>query len=110
AVSVPIVGGGVDGARGRASAWRLWAVGPGARAGDEREPMSAEPHDPTSARVHRWSWGTAGLWVVRYGIGAAMVIAGIVLLVSSSQFGVDGFAMAVGGGLAVLMINVLFRF
>lgn len=39
-----------------------------------------------------------------------MVIAGIVMLiVSPAGLGVDGFAMAVGGGLAVLMINFLFR-
>jgi hypothetical protein len=51
-----------------------------------------------------------GMFVVRYGIGIVMVIAGIVMLVvSPSGLGVDGFAMAVGGGLAVLMINFLFR-
>jgi hypothetical protein len=48
--------------------------------------------------------------IVRYGIGAVMVIAGIVMLiVSPAGLGVDGFAMAVGGGLAVLMINFLYR-
>jgi hypothetical protein len=39
-----------------------------------------------------------------------MVLAGIVLLViSPSGNGPTGFAMAVGGGLAVLMLNFLFR-
>jgi hypothetical protein len=38
-----------------------------------------------------------------------MVIAGVVLLVAVPGTGVDGFAMAVGGGLAVLMLNMLFR-
>ena len=48
--------------------------------------------------------------LVRYGLGAVMIIAGIVLVaVNPGGFGVDGFAMAVGGGLAVLLINVLFR-
>jgi hypothetical protein len=48
--------------------------------------------------------------VVGYGLGAVMVIAGIVLVAANpGGFGVDGFAMAVGGGLAVLLINVLFR-
>jgi hypothetical protein len=48
--------------------------------------------------------------IIRYGIGAAMVLAGIVMLiVSPSGLGVDGFAMAVGGGLSVLLINFLFR-
>lgn len=47
---------------------------------------------------------------VRYGIGAVMVGAGLVLLIlNPGGFGVDGFALAVGGGLSVLMINFLFR-
>ena len=48
--------------------------------------------------------------IVRYGIGAVMVIAGIVMIVvNPGGVGVDGFALAVGGGLSVLMINFLFR-
>jgi hypothetical protein len=50
-----------------------------------------------------------GLWLVRYGIGVVMVLAGIVLLVAVPGTGVEGFAMAVGGGLAVLLLNLLFR-
>jgi hypothetical protein len=51
-----------------------------------------------------------GLIVVRYGLGVAMVIAGIVMVaVNPGGFGVDGFAMAAGGGLSVLLINFLFR-
>jgi hypothetical protein len=39
-----------------------------------------------------------------------MVLGGIVVLVvSPAGMGVDGFAMAVGGGLAVLVLNFLFR-
>ena len=58
--------------------------------------------------------GSSGssLWtnIVRYGIGAVMVIAGIVLVViNPGGFGVDGFALAAGGGLSVLLINWLFR-
>ena len=50
------------------------------------------------------------LTAIRYGIGAVMVIAGLVLLIANpGGFGVDGFALAVGGGLSVLMINYLFR-
>jgi hypothetical protein len=49
------------------------------------------------------------MFVVRYGIGIAMVIAGIVLLITVPGTGVDGFALAVGGGLAVILLNVLFR-
>ena len=48
--------------------------------------------------------------VLRYGIGGVMVLAGVVLLiVNPGGFGVDGFAMAVGGGLSVLLINFLYR-
>jgi hypothetical protein len=50
------------------------------------------------------------MFIVRYGIGGVMVLGGIVLLaVSPAGLGVDGFAMAVGGGLSVLMINFLYR-
>jgi hypothetical protein len=48
--------------------------------------------------------------MVRYGIGGVMVLGGVVMLiVNPGGLGVDGFAMAVGGGLAVLMINFMFR-
>jgi hypothetical protein len=50
------------------------------------------------------------LFVLRYGIGGAMVIAGIVLLITNSGgFGVDGFALGVGGGLSLIMLNALYR-
>lgn len=46
----------------------------------------------------------------RYWLGGLMVFAGIVcLIVNPSGFGTEGFSMAVGGGLAVLLLNVLFR-
>ncbi len=51
-----------------------------------------------------------GLVALRYGIGGVMVLAGIVMLVvDPSGLGVDGFAMAAGGGLSVLLINFLYR-
>ncbi|MBV9803890.1 MAG: hypothetical protein JO130_11890 [Solirubrobacterales bacterium] len=51
-----------------------------------------------------------GLAILRYGIGAMMVLAGIVMLIiDPSGLGVDGFAMAAGGGLSVLLINFLYR-
>ncbi len=68
--------------------------------------VSSETNQPP----HRVTPASAGLFFVRYGIGAVMVIAGIVLLITVPGTGVDGFAMAVGGGLAVVLINVLFRF
>jgi hypothetical protein len=53
---------------------------------------------------------SAGMLILRYGIGAVLVLAGIVmLLINPGGFGVDGFAMAVGGGLSVLLINFLYR-
>jgi hypothetical protein len=51
-----------------------------------------------------------GLLLLRYGIGGVMVVAGIVMLIiDPSGLGVDGFAMAAGGGLSVLLINFLYR-
>lgn len=48
--------------------------------------------------------------IVRYGIGGAMVLAGVVMLiVSPSELGAEGFGMAAGGGLAVLLLNLLYR-
>jgi hypothetical protein len=48
--------------------------------------------------------------IVRYGIGGVMVLAGIVMLiVAPSDLGVEGFGMAAGGGLAVLLLNLLYR-
>ena len=53
---------------------------------------------------------TGGFTDVLLKRGAAMVIAGIVIVViNPGGFGVDGFALAAGGGLSVLLINYLFR-
>ena len=47
---------------------------------------------------------------VRYGIGAVMIAGGIVTLaVSPAGLGVDGFAMAAGGGISVVLFNVMYR-
>ena len=51
-----------------------------------------------------------GLLVIRYGLGGLMVLGGVVMAaVSPAGLGVEGFAMAVGGGLSVILFNVLFR-
>ena len=48
---------------------------------------------------------------VRYGLPAALVLAGFaVLIVDTGARRFDGFAMLVGAGLSVALINVLFRF
>jgi hypothetical protein len=52
----------------------------------------------------------AVIWI-RYGLPAVLVVAGFVLLfVADDGIKWDGFAMCVGAGLAVLLMNVLFRF
>ena len=51
-----------------------------------------------------------GLFLVRYGLGAVMILGGVaVLILSPANLGVDGFAMAVGGGLSVVLISFMFR-
>lgn len=63
-----------------------------------------EPHNDQSEPT------SAGMLVVRYGLGGLMILGGaIVLVVSPAGLGVDGFAMAVGGGLSVLLLNFMFR-
>jgi hypothetical protein len=53
---------------------------------------------------------SVGMFTVRYGLGAVMVIGGVVMLIiSPAGLGFDGFGMAVGGGLSVVLFNVLFR-
>ena len=50
------------------------------------------------------------LRLVRYGLPAGLVVAGFVLLVAAPESTrYEGFAMCVGAGLALLLLNVLFR-
>ena len=47
---------------------------------------------------------------IRYGLPAALVVAGFVILIlADGAVRWDGFAMCVGAGLSVLFLNVLFR-
>ncbi|HEY6526111.1 MAG TPA: hypothetical protein VIY10_20165 [Solirubrobacteraceae bacterium] len=65
--------------------------------------------DPQTQPEHPQQAST-GVLIIRYGLGAVMVCAGIVLLIiSPAGLGFDGFALAVGGGLSVVLFNVLFR-
>jgi len=50
------------------------------------------------------------IWL-RYGLPAALVLAGFVMLfVADGSTKWDGFAMCVGAGLSVLLLNLLFRY
>jgi hypothetical protein len=61
-------------------------------------------NEPHPQRPSGW------LIAVRYGIPAAMFIGGILLAVlGSGDQGIEGFAMAVGGALSVLLLNTLYR-
>ncbi len=48
---------------------------------------------------------------VRYGLPAVLIVAGFVLLFTvEGNLRWDGWAMCVGSGLAILLMNLLFRF
>jgi hypothetical protein len=56
------------------------------------------------------TWRSAGLFAVRYGIGGVMILAGVVSLVAvEGEVGAHGFSMAVGAGLAIMLLNLLYR-
>jgi hypothetical protein len=70
------------------------------------DPTLSTTSEPTSESEH----SSTGMLIVRYGIGGIMVLGGIVMLIlSPAGLGVDGFAMAVGGGLSVLLLNFMYR-
>jgi hypothetical protein len=51
------------------------------------------------------------LGAIRYGLPAALVLAGFVILIfADGSVRWEGWAMCVGAGLALLLLNVLFRF
>jgi hypothetical protein len=51
------------------------------------------------------------LVIVRYGLPATLIVAGFVLLITvNGPLRWDGWAMCVGAGLSVLLLNWLFRF
>jgi hypothetical protein len=67
-------------------------------------------HAATEQSAQPATDNSVAMLVVRYGLGALMVIGGVIMLIiSPAGLGVDGFAMAVGGGLSVVLFNVLFR-
>ncbi|MBX5470255.1 MAG: hypothetical protein IRZ21_10195 [Thermoleophilaceae bacterium] len=56
------------------------------------------------------SWRSAGLWFVRYGIAGLSFIAGVAILSQGDDVSVEGGAMFMGAGIAILMLNVIFRY
>ena len=74
---------------------------------DEQQPNPRTAVHTADTRPRRSSgW----LIAIRYGIPAAMIAGGIVLaLAGSGDQGIEGFAMAVGGGLSVFLLNALYR-
>ena len=70
------------------------------------EPISSRTSEPATESEH----SSTSMLTVRYGIGGVMVLGGVVMLIlSPAGLGVDGFAMAVGGGLSVLLLNFMYR-
>ncbi|MGN6871572.1 MAG: hypothetical protein ACTHMY_24520 [Solirubrobacteraceae bacterium] len=70
-----------------------------------QQPQTSEHDTPSSI-----SWRSAGLFAVRYGIGAVMVLAGVVvLIVVPGEMGAYGFASSIGAGLSVVLLNLLYR-
>jgi hypothetical protein len=70
------------------------------------ESSLSKTSEPTTESEH----SSTGMLMVRYGLGGVMVLGGIVMpILSPAGLGVDGFAMAVGGGLSVLLLNFMYR-
>lgn len=66
-----------------------------------------QPQTPSRSAV---TWRSAGLFALRYGIGAVMVLAGIVMLgIDGGELGWYGLASAIGAGLSVILLNLLYR-
>ena len=52
-----------------------------------------------------------GLHTIRYVLPAALIVVGFVILaVADDELRWDGWAMCVGSGLALLLLNVLYRY
>lgn len=49
------------------------------------------------------------LTAVRYVIPAALAVAGVAILASGGDAGLEGGAMFIGAGMSVLLLNVLYR-
>ena len=72
---------------------------------------SAPPPARPDAR-YRDGMSRALVFAVRYGIPAVLILAGLVAIVArdGDETSYELAAMSIGGGLAVLLLNVVFRF
>ena len=58
----------------------------------------------------RVTWRDAGLFAVRYGLGGALILAGVIVFIAvGGDLGAYGLASAVGAGLSVMLLNLLYR-
>jgi hypothetical protein len=64
---------------------------------------NAQPTSDGTSSTHFWQ--SAGFAAVCYGIGGMMILAGLVMLVVDGHLGAYGFAVAVGAGLWVMLIE-----
>src|SRR3954454_22601195 len=71
----------------------------------QREGM-ATPHEPVTS-PEPWTWRRAGLWFVRYGIGLVLIVGGIAAAAAGAS--VEIGMMAVGGGIGLIGLNVVYR-
>jgi hypothetical protein len=66
-----------------------------------------DPTRSTTPSPEPWTWGRAGLWFVRYGIGLVLIVGGIAAAAAGAS--VEIGMMAVGGGIGLIGLNVVFR-
>ena len=66
-----------------------------------------DPASSTTPSVEPWTWSRAGVWFVRYGIGLVLVVGGIAAAAAGAS--VESGMMAVGGGIGLIGLNVVFR-
>ena len=63
--------------------------------------MSAPHGEPSLTRRE------VGLWLVRYGIGIGVIVGG--LIAAGLGASIEAAGMAVGGGIAILLLNAIYR-
>jgi hypothetical protein len=66
-----------------------------------------DPASSTTPSAEPWTWRRARLWFVRYGIGLVLIVGGIAAAAAGAS--VEIGMMAVGGGIGLIGLNVVFR-